>query len=394
MRSLFLVALSVFILGQAIGNVPDTLNNDTLTEEQRIQNQISQIASNIRSSPEQAKKDALFLMDEFKNGESPLFELIVLNHLCRIEYILGNLSEALDYGFLALEKHEMMDIDHPTQLASVYNNMAHIYLEIGAQTKALEYYLLSIEMFEVAENPQNVGVLLGNIGNLYLDIGHANKAIEYYGQALEIFGPIEYLKGMAINNNNLGEAFLLLGDFDAALTHYQKANKLYNAIDDKRGIALDYILKPIDEDELITSINKFRSEYHGEEYPQRIKKLTDAYQKYNNQSIRIALPTMGGVEYVQINQIIYCEADNNYTIVHLDDGSPKVISKTLKYFENILGEMFFMRVHQSYLVNLFKVVRFEKSNRGRICLGDGTTINLSQNKKEEFLDKISKLTSI
>jgi two-component system, LytTR family, response regulator len=114
----------------------------------------------------------------------------------------------------------------------------------------------------------------------------------------------------------------------------------------------------------------------------------------NSQSIRIALPTMGGIEYVHINQIVYCEADNNYSTIHLEGMPSILISKTLKFFEDVLKDFYFMRIHQSYLINLFKVVRFEKSNRGRVVLNNGATINLSKNKKEEFLEKISKLTRI
>jgi len=155
--------------------------------------------------------------------------------------------------------------------------------------------------------------------------------------------------------------------------------------------ALDYILKPIDEDELLEAINKFRKNHKNELYPQKIKVLTEAYQKYNSQSIRISLPTMGGIEYALVNEIIYCEADNNYSTIHFEGQRSIVISKTLKFLEDILEEFYFIRVHQSFLINLFKVVRYEKSMRGRIIMNDGTTINISKNKKEEFLKRISKL---
>jgi two-component system LytT family response regulator len=158
--------------------------------------------------------------------------------------------------------------------------------------------------------------------------------------------------------------------------------------------ALDYLLKPIDEEELIAAINKYRSQHKKTDYPKRINKLSEAYQQFNSQSFRVALPTMGGVEYVLINQIIYCEADDNYSSIHLEGVPPILISKTLKYLEDSLSDFFFMRVHQSFLVNLFKVVKFEKGQRGRIVMSDGATINLSKNKKEEFLSRISTLTTI
>jgi two-component system, LytTR family, response regulator len=192
-----------------------------------------------------------------------------------------------------------------------------------------------------------------------------------------------------------GNAFALLKQFDSidfAIIFVTAYNEY--ALQAIRISALDYILKPIDEDELVVAINKYRANYKSSIYPQKIEILTEAYQKYNSQSIRIALPTMGGIEYVHINQIVYCEADNNYSTIHLEGMPSILISKTLKFFEDVLKDFYFMRIHQSYLINLFKVVRFEKSNRGRVVLNNGATINLSKNKKEEFLEKISKLTRI
>lgn len=192
-----------------------------------------------------------------------------------------------------------------------------------------------------------------------------------------------------------GNAFTLLEQFDSIefsvifVTAYNEY-----AVQAIKTNALDYLLKPIDEDELIVAINKFRTQHKKTDYPQRVNKLAEAYQQFNSQSFRVALPTMGGVEYVMVNQILYCEADNNYSVIHLEGVPPVVISKTLKYLEDSLSDFFFMRVHQSFLVNLFKVIRFEKGNRGRIVMNDGAIINLSKNKKEEFLTRISTLTSI
>jgi len=192
-----------------------------------------------------------------------------------------------------------------------------------------------------------------------------------------------------------GNAFTLLEQFESIeftiifVTAYNEY-----AVQAIKISALDYLLKPIDEEELIESINKYRLQHTKTDYPQKINKLSEAYQQFNSQSFRVALPTMGGVEYVMVNQILFCEADNNYSVIHLEGVPPIVISKTLKYLEDSLGEFFFMRVHQSFLVNLFKVIRFEKGNRGRIVMSDGATINLSKNKKEEFLSRISTLTSI
>ena len=192
-----------------------------------------------------------------------------------------------------------------------------------------------------------------------------------------------------------GNAFTLLERFDSIdfKIIFVTAHSEY-ALRAIKMSALDYILKPIDEDELVEAINKFRSNFNKSGDQQRIKELSENYRKFNSQAFRIALPTMGGTEYVMVNKIIYCEADSNYSIIHYDDMPKQMISKTLKYLEDILGDFNFMRVHQSYLINMYKVIRFEKSKRGRIVLSNDTTIGLSPNKKDEFLTRMSRLTSI
>lgn len=145
---------------------------------------------------------------------------------------------------------------------------------------------------------------------------------------------------------------------------------------------------------MVEAINKFRLHYNKSGDHQKLKGLSENYRKFNSQALRIALPTMGGIDYVMVNQIIYCEADGNYSIIHYDDSSKQVISKTLKYLEEILDDFNFMRVHQSYLINMYKVIRFEKSKRGRIVLSNDTIIGLSPNKKDEFLNRMSRLSSI
>jgi two-component system LytT family response regulator len=211
-------------------------------------------------------------------------------------------------------------------------------------------------------------------------------------EAIDMFKPDLVFLDIEMPNGN---AFTLLERFDSIdfKIIFVTAHSEY-ALQAIKMSALDYILKPIDEDELVEAINKFKSDFNKSGDQQRIKDLTENYRKFNSQAIRIALPTMGGTGYVMVNKIIYCEADSNYSIIHYDDMPKQMISKTLKYLEETLGDFNFMRVHQSYLVNLYKVVRFEKSKRGRIVLSDGTTIGLSPNKKDEFLDRMSKLTSI
>ena len=240
MQFLNFLLLFFFIILQSNLEEQDTVyvNKETLTETETYQQQLEYINSNSRSTPEKSKKAAIRLLNEVKNKQEPHIEALILNTLSRTEYFLGNLAEALDYAFMALEKYESLDGAYVFEISAVNNNMANIYLEIGDQTKALEYYLLALEKYDPEINPRNAGVLLGNIGNLYLDIGQNLKSIEYYQKAIALFEPIKYFKGLAIQNNNIGEAWLGLKKYDTAFFHYQKASVLYDSLNDKRGIAL------------------------------------------------------------------------------------------------------------------------------------------------------------
>jgi tetratricopeptide (TPR) repeat protein len=229
----------VFLFLPLVG-ITDTLpdKKENTKELDYIKKQYEYIVANIRSAPEEIKPIAEKLLIETEKQGHKYSQTIVLNALCRIDYLLGNLVEALDYGFLALERCKELPLNSQLHFSAIYNNMASIYLEIGDQTEALKYYLMALEWFHNNPDARNEGVLLGNIGNLYLNIGQNSKAIEYFEKALFLFEPLAYTKGMAINNNNLGEVYFTLKDFDNALTRYEKAFELYQSLNDKRGIAL------------------------------------------------------------------------------------------------------------------------------------------------------------
>ena len=179
-----------------------------------------------------------------------------------------------------------------------------------------------------------------------------------------------------------GNAFDLLdkvGDrnfetiFVTAYNHY--------AMDALNAHASYYLMKPIDIDELIKAVD----------YVAEIKTKEDALQdqvlipKTNSVEGKITIPQQDGFEVLNTKDILYCKADDNYTQIFLNNNKKKLVSKTLKYFEDILSESGFARVHKSYLINVSEVVKYVKGKGGSVILSNGKEIMVSASKKSGLL---------
>ena len=106
---------------------------------------------------------------------------------------------------------------------------------------------------------------------------------------------------------------------------------------------------------------------------------------------RIALPVSDGLEMVNVDDILFCESDSNYTVVHQKEKKRLVISRTLKEFEDMLDPAQFIRVHHSFLVNMGRVSRYVKGEGGELIMADGTNVQVSRRKKQEVLDALARV---
>ena len=108
-------------------------------------------------------------------------------------------------------------------------------------------------------------------------------------------------------------------------------------------------------------------------------------QKTNNVNGKITIPQQDGFEVINTSDILYCKADDNYTEIYLNTNKKKLVSKTLKYFEDALNDTNFARVHKSYLVNVNEIVKYVKGKGGSVVLSNGKEIMVSASKKSELL---------
>jgi two-component system LytT family response regulator len=145
-----------------------------------------------------------------------------------------------------------------------------------------------------------------------------------------------------------------------------------------------YLLKPIDIYELIKAVEKIRTERSEQNYTQHARVLIENKKPGANQ--KIMLPTMEGFEIVNINTILYCEAADNFTKFYFEQSQPTLICRTLKYFEDVLKDHRFLRIHRSFLINPDYVVRYSKGKGGYVTMKNNQELEVSPNKKKEFLD--------
>lgn len=167
-----------------------------------------------------------------------------------------------------------------------------------------------------------------------------------------------------------------LGSFDFEVI-FTTAYDSYT-LDALRLSAVDYLLKPIDEEELATAITRLKKRVNEKAR----YKLVKPEKKPNN---RLALPTAEGVYIVDKANIIRVEAMSNYSVFLLTDAKKIVVSKTLKEFEPVLDDAHFMRINRSVIVNLDFVVKYRKGDGGTLELSDGSEIEVSPQKKEALL---------
>jgi len=152
------------------------------------------------------------------------------------------------------------------------------------------------------------------------------------------------------------------------------------AIEALNNHASYYLLKPISIDELIKAVNIVT----------QIKEKENELQhqilvpKTNSATGKITIPQQDGFEVLDINDIIFCKADDNYTEIHLAN-SKKLVSKTLKYFEEALKEHTFARIHKSYLVNVNEIVKYKKGKGGSVIVSSGKEILVSASQKSNLL---------
>jgi len=190
-------------------------------------------------------------------------------------------------------------------------------------------------------------------------------------------------------NLNDGTGFDLLRQLDNIkfkiifITAYDKF--ALNAI---KFSAFDYLLKPIDADELAKSVKRVENAIESESLSLKLNAFFNNFKHIATEARKIVLHTSTSVYLINVMDIIRLQADNNQCKVFMASGSNIMVSKSLKEFDDLLGDYSFFRVHKTHMVNMNFVERFDKANKNLLIMNDKSVVPVATRRKDELLERI------
>ncbi len=221
--------------------------------------------------------------------------------------------------------------------------------------------------------------------------------VEVIGLAGKVSEAIEFIDGQNPDMVFLDIQMQNETGFDL-LEHYDKINfgvvfttaHSEYAIKAIRFSAIDYLLKPIDIEELQNAIKKAQKQLDNDsQFKNKLEVLLQNLKPDNTANYKIALPTTNGLVFIKIRDILYCQGESNYTVIHTINDKKYMVSKTLKDYEEMLTDYNFFRIHKSYLINLNEIREYVRGEGGYVVMNNQKMLDVSKRKKESFLAKIN-----
>jgi two-component system LytT family response regulator len=207
-------------------------------------------------------------------------------------------------------------------------------------------------------------------------------------EVIEQQSPDLLLLDISMNNGN---AFDLLNKLDTLkyqvifVTAFDS-----HAIEAFKYSAVDYLLKPVHGDNLRTAVEKAMQKSRQREVTDHLKILLDNINSLQLSQQKMAIPTMTGLTFIYLKDILRLESKGSYTTVFLLDGKHLITVRSIREFEKILPEALFYRIHNSHIINLNRVQEYQKGRGGYVLMEDNTSIEVALRRKEEFLRKLLK----
>jgi len=152
--------------------------------------------------------------------------------------------------------------------------------------------------------------------------------------------------------------------------------------------ASNYLLKPVNIEELENAVDQVLADIVSLNKFDQVKVLLENLSSNKTQNQKLVLPVMEGFEVVKMEDILYCEADDNFTLFHFKNGQKKMICRNLKHYEKVLDAHGFCRIHRSLLVNLEYVTKYNKGKGGSLILENGKELIVSGTRKSDFVNRL------
>jgi len=174
--------------------------------------------------------------------------------------------------------------------------------------------------------------------------------------------------------------------------NFRKLQVVFVTAHDKYAInafkysAIDFLLKPVDPEDLMKAMKKFQEAKKVHDLEQQVAVLTDHLRGGALRDKKIVLSDYESMHLVKVDEIVWCVAEGSYTRFKLFDGQEIMVSKNLKSYEDILSGDDFVRIHNSYLVNINHIKRFERSEGGLVIMNNGGTLPVSVRKKDALMN--------
>lgn len=153
--------------------------------------------------------------------------------------------------------------------------------------------------------------------------------------------------------------------------------------------ALDYLLKPIDAEDLVAAVQRYEKKTAHHHLQQQLDILVQQFKQPKALPRKLSFATSDAIYFINPATIIYCESNSNYTTLYFTDKSKLVVTKTLKEVEELLAGYNFCRVHHSYIINLAEVKRYVKQDGGSIEMTDGAQLPISRQRKDEVMQVLT-----
>ena len=237
-----------------------------------------------------------------------------------------------------------------------------------------------------------------NLTSLEFLLHHDCKGIEVAGKAQSAVEAREWLEShfadvIFLDINMPGEnGFQFLNSLESQnfkiifVTAYNEY-----ALQAIKASAVDYLLKPVNIDELQKAVDKVKRSLNNPAALEQNQALLEYLLEIVKKKLppkKIALPQLGSISFIEVDDMVSLQADSNYTIIHMKDMQKLVISKTLKDFEELLDENQFARIHKSYIVNLKYIKQYSTTDGGIVKMSDGNQWSISRRQLDLFLEKM------
>jgi two-component system LytT family response regulator len=197
-----------------------------------------------------------------------------------------------------------------------------------------------------------------------------------------LFLDIEMMQGNAFDLLNQLRPLTFQVIFVTAFDNYAIRAFKYSAV--------DYLLKPVDIDELVSAVDRVMERSQHKSIIDQMQVFLDNMGGFNLGQQKMAVPTVDGLIFINLKEVVRLEAKSSYTQILLDNGEIVTATRTIKDYEDILPEALFCRIHNSHIINLFKIEKYNKGRGGYVTLEDGSTIEVASRRRQEFMRRLLK----